>query len=236
MPPAVHHGFGDPMQHITKELNLTEEQQAKIKPILEESIPLFKMIHEDAAAKAKAVINGVAAQVRPLLNTDQQEKLDKLRKRMEDARGAGMTGMMGGRPPGPMGHHPQAPGTENPQGSSVEKPSSEKPPGAAGERPQGRGGPVERLTRELNLTPDQQAKLKAITEGAAPQMKALRDDTSLAPEDRRAKMRAIIENVESQLRPALTPEQTQKLDEVKAKWREHRGQPGQSQQTPPPPQ
>src|SRR5260370_10657774 len=45
------------------------------------------------------------------------------------------------------------------------------------------------LTEKLNLTEDQQAKLKPILEDESKQMKAVHDDTSLAPADRRAKMK-----------------------------------------------
>src|ERR1700756_5230794 len=47
------------------------------------------------------------------------------------------------------------------------------------------------LTEKLNLTEDQQAKLKPILEDESKQMKALHDDTSLAPEDKHAKMKDV---------------------------------------------
>jgi Spy/CpxP family protein refolding chaperone len=62
---------------------------------------------------------------------------------------------------------------------------------------QDRGNPVERLTRLLDLTPEQQAKVKAIFEQARPQIQAIR------------------ENIRSQIRPILTPAQQQKWDALK---------------------
>ena len=224
------------MQHLIRELNLTEEQQAKIRPIVDETAPLIKMIHEEAAAKMKAVMNGAVAQVRPLLNPDQQVKLDELRKRIEAGRAAAMQ-----HRPGAFGHRPQPP-TEKPPGDQSQNspdkapaPDANRGPAPGGDRGQGRN-PVERLTRELNLTPDQQAKLKTAAEELTTQMRALRDDTAVSPEDRRAKMRGLMENLESQVRPLLTPEQVEKLNDIKAKWRSRGGQqpPPPNAQTPPP--
>lgn len=71
-----------------------------------------------------------------------------------------------------------------------------------------RGNRVERLTKALDLTPDQQAKVKAIFEQARPQIKAAR-------EEGRQKIQAIRENVQAQIRPILTPAQQQKFDAIK---------------------
>ena len=51
-----------------------------------------------------------------------------------------------------------------------------------------RGNQVEFLTKMLNLTPDQVTQVKAIDEDTWNQMKALREDTSVAGPDKRAKM------------------------------------------------
>lgn len=71
-----------------------------------------------------------------------------------------------------------------------------------------RGNPVEHLTRALDLTPDQQAKVKAIFEQAKPQIQAAREEA-------REKGKAIRENIQAQIRPILTPAQQQKYDAIK---------------------
>ena len=71
-----------------------------------------------------------------------------------------------------------------------------------------RGNPVEHLTRALDLTPDQQAKVKAIFEQAKPQIQAARQEA-------REKGKAIRENIQAQIRPILTPAQQQKYDAIK---------------------
>ena len=72
---------------------------------------------------------------------------------------------------------------------------------------QKRGNHVERLTKALDLTPDQQAKVKAIFEQAKPQIQAAR-------EEGKQKAQAIRENIRSQIRPILTPAQQQKWDAI----------------------
>jgi Spy/CpxP family protein refolding chaperone len=72
---------------------------------------------------------------------------------------------------------------------------------------QKRGNHVERLTKALDLTPDQQAKVKAIFEQAKPQIQAAR-------EQGRQQAQAIRENIRSQIRPILTPAQQTKWDAI----------------------
>ena len=70
-----------------------------------------------------------------------------------------------------------------------------------------RGNHLERLTKALDLTPDQQAKVKAIFEQAKPQIQAAR-------EEGRQKAKAIRDNIRSQIRPILTPAQQSKYDAI----------------------
>ena len=72
---------------------------------------------------------------------------------------------------------------------------------------QKRGHRLERLTKALDLTPDQQAKIKAIFEQAKPQIQAAREEAH-------GKARAIRENIRSQIRPILTPAQQAKWDAI----------------------
>ncbi len=76
-------------------------------------------------------------------------------------------------------------------------------------------GPLARL----NLTPDQQAKLKPIFEDTHSKMQALHQDTSLTPEQRREKARQIWQNSQAQINTILTPEQKQQWEQM----RERRG-------------
>jgi len=80
------HGLG--LQHMTKALNLTPEQQAKVQPIVDQTRPQIMAIHRDAMQKAHAVIDQAMSQIRPLVTPEQQKKLDDLKKAHEDMRKA----------------------------------------------------------------------------------------------------------------------------------------------------
>ncbi len=76
------HGFG--IEHLTKELDLTADQQAKIQPILDAAKPQIKAIHEDAMQKIKAIMESTGTQIRPILNAQQQAKFDAEKKAHQD--------------------------------------------------------------------------------------------------------------------------------------------------------
>jgi Spy/CpxP family protein refolding chaperone len=76
-----------------------------------------------------------------------------------------------------------------------------------------RGHGLERLTEGLDLTPDQQAKVQPMINQAQPQIAAIHREAM-------QKMKAVVENTASQIRPLLTPEQQKKLDDNQ---KAHRG-------------
>jgi periplasmic protein CpxP/Spy len=99
---------------------------------------------------------------------------------------------------------------------------------------------LQHLTKALNLTEDQQTKIKPILENETQQLQALRQDTSVAQQDRWSKMKAIRDNTTSQITPILTPDQQKKYETMT----ERHGPPpggmgqgmgqGQGQSEPPP--
>ena len=76
------------------------------------------------------------------------------------------------------------------------------------------------LTKELNLTPDQQTQVKAINDDSRSQMMALRNDTSTPQADKRAKMMDIRKSSDDKIRALLTDEQKTKFDAMQAKMQE----------------
>ena len=76
------HAFG--LQGITKQLDLTSDQQTKVQPILDAAKPQLAAIHQEAMQKAKGVIDSSLSQIRPLLTADQQKKLDAIQKAHQD--------------------------------------------------------------------------------------------------------------------------------------------------------
>lgn len=70
-----------------------------------------------------------------------------------------------------------------------------------------KGFALERITTELELTPQQQAQVAPIIEGAKPQIRAIHQEAM-------EKTRAVLQTSVAQLRPLLTAEQQQKLDKL----------------------
>jgi protein CpxP len=71
--------------------------------------------------------------------------------------------------------------------------------------------------RELNLTEEQKQQLQTIIRTQAGKVRDLRQNTSLAPEDKRAKLRALRAEITAEVKKVLTPEQFEK-------WQAKQGQ------------
>jgi Spy/CpxP family protein refolding chaperone len=76
------------MQHLTKSLNLTSDQQTKVQPLLDQARPQIIAIHKDAMQKTQAIMDKTMSQIRPILTADQQAKFDALQKARQDMRNA----------------------------------------------------------------------------------------------------------------------------------------------------
>jgi Spy/CpxP family protein refolding chaperone len=83
-----HGGQGFAMGHLTKALNLTAEQQAKVQPLIDQAKPQIIAIHKDARDKTQAIMDKTMSQIRPILTPDQQKKFDDLQKARQDMRNA----------------------------------------------------------------------------------------------------------------------------------------------------
>jgi len=82
---------------------------------------------------------------------------------------------------------------------------------------------LEWMSKKLNLTDDQKAKLQPIFNDEFQQMKAVREDTSLNREQKRDKMKQIHETFHPQVLAVLTPDQQQKLEQMRAARQAKRG-------------
>jgi periplasmic protein CpxP/Spy len=91
--------------------------------------------------------------------------------------------------------------------------------GAKMKDPQAR---LDHMSKVLNLTDDQKAKIKPILDNENQQMQALKSDTSTAKQDKRAKMMDIHKSTMDQIKPILNSEQQAKLDQQMQKMKEHR--------------
>jgi Spy/CpxP family protein refolding chaperone len=82
------HSHGNPLARMTRSLDLTSDQQAKVQPILDQAKPQIIAIHQEAMQKTKAVMDNAMSQIRPLLTSEQQKKFDALQKAHQDLRNA----------------------------------------------------------------------------------------------------------------------------------------------------
>jgi periplasmic protein CpxP/Spy len=83
---------------------------------------------------------------------------------------------------------------------------------------------LQMLSDKLNLTDDQKAKIKPVFQGQMQQMNAVREDSSLSQEQKRAKMKSIHESLHDQINAVLTPEQQAKFEQLRQEQMEkHKG-------------
>ena len=79
---------------------------------------------------------------------------------------------------------------------------------------------IKHLSKKLNLTDDQQAKLKPILEDQRKQMEAIHSDSSLSREDRFSKMQALRQSSDAQIKGVLNEEQQKNFDKMRAEQQE----------------
>ena len=84
----------------------------------------------------------------------------------------------------------------------------------AGHHPRGMHDPTGELTTALNLTPDQQAQMKALFADVRPQMEAIEADTTLSQEDKKAKLQGMHEAARAKIKGFLTPDQQKTFDQL----------------------
>jgi protein CpxP len=84
---------------------------------------------------------------------------------------------------------------------------------------------------KLNLTDEQRAKIQPILKASREQAHAVRNDSTLTPEQKHAKMRDIHQGTMTQMNSLLTPEQQQQWQQM----RHHRGHGGKFGPPPTPP-
>ncbi len=76
-----------------------------------------------------------------------------------------------------------------------------------------------RLGRQLGLTQEQVAQIKPIVANRQQQMASLRADSTLTPQDRRAKARSIMQDSRNQIEALLTDTQKQQYEQMLAQHR-----------------
>lgn len=125
----------------------------------------------------------------------------------------------------------------------ADEPPAPPPPPADNAGPGGPGGGGRHMNREamrerreqmfkdLNLTADQQSKWTALEQQEREAMKALRKDSSVPDDQRRAKAKDLHKGFEEQRMALLTADQKAKFETMRANFREQ----GHRDGPPPPP-
>src|SRR5215831_9442761 len=95
------------LAHLTRELSLTTDQQAQIKPLLVERQQKIQALmqdqsvaQEDRHAQMRSIVEGTNNSIKALLTEDQKQKFADMQQRMR-------RNMPGGPPPPPDGSAPQ---------------------------------------------------------------------------------------------------------------------------------
>lgn len=105
------HGRGEGMspdaqlQRMSQELNLTDDQKTKIKPILEDESKQIQQLRQDTSlsqedkrSKFQEIHQKLMSQIKPILTSDQQKKLDSMHERGGHGHGHGEGSGQGSTP------------------------------------------------------------------------------------------------------------------------------------------
>ena len=111
-PPPMHGPHGQMMnpdkqlEHLTKTLSLTSDQQTQIKPILENQQQQMMQLHEDQSlsrddkmAKAKSLHADTTSKIEAVLTPDQKQKYEAMQQQMQERMQQRMQGGAGTPPP-----------------------------------------------------------------------------------------------------------------------------------------
>jgi len=193
---------------LLNDLNLSDQQKQQIQTILQKyradaaAVMQSSATQDEKKTKIDALKTKATADIKAVLTAEQWEKataaglIDKLLALPR--RGPG--GPPPGGPPPPAGVTPPPPGGTPPPGGN---------PGA---RHAGFGLP--RILAQLNLTDAQKADTDKILKASEDAAAAVRNDSSLTPEAKRAKMQEIRKDTIAKIKAVLTPEQAAKFDEL----------------------
>jgi hypothetical protein len=80
------------------------------------------------------------------------------------------------------------------------------------------------MAKQLGLTPDQVSKIEPILADRDQQVQGVRSDTTLAPNDRKAKMHGIRQESDSRIEALLNDTQKQQYEQIKQSRKANRHQ------------
>lgn len=175
-----------------KQLNLSADQQAKLKSLRDEfkqkhdALDAQKLSEAERRTQMQALREQHKAAMDAILTPAQKEQMTKMQAERKDR--------MGNR-------------------KSWRSDSTRTKGGQGWQGRDGKGGAA--LQKELNLTTEQQAKMKEIRTGFKAKAEALRNDQTLTDEQRRTQMRDLLKQQQEQIKTVLTKEQQEKLQSLR---------------------
>ena len=83
---------------------------------------------------------------------------------------------------------------------------------------------AKKMAKQLGLTPDQESKIEPILADRAQQVQSVRSDSTIAPQDRKAKIHGIRRDSDSKIEAILTDTQKQQYEQIKQSRRANKQQ------------
>ena len=226
-------GLAAQRERLVNGLQLDADQQAKLDAINADLRPRFAALRElsevERAPARKKLLTEMQQKINAMLNPDQRAAYELMQARAQAAAAAIGTGQGAGGGTAPAEAAQAASSATRTQpgpGSAAGAPSPTRPsasaaaaagaaaqpePGARGGGGGGGGGPLvefrNRLVAELQLGPDQVAKVDAMFVDTRPRFGALRD---LAAEERPKARERILADLRARIGDVLTPDQRPK--------------------------
>jgi protein CpxP len=74
---------------------------------------------------------------------------------------------------------------------------------------------AKKMAKQLGLTPDQESKIEPILADRAQQVQSVRSDSTIAPQDRKARIHGIRRDSDSKIEAILTDTQKQQYEQIK---------------------
>jgi Spy/CpxP family protein refolding chaperone len=78
-PPGLQQMRSHWLMHLTHELDLTQDQQTKIEPILTDASNQIEALHHEELDKISGIMDKANEKITPILTAQQQEELKKIR-------------------------------------------------------------------------------------------------------------------------------------------------------------
>lgn len=196
-------------------LNLTADQQAKIKAIHEqekaeaEKLKNSKLTLDEHKAKRKEIHDKYQAMVKAVLTQEQNQKMEAMHSKMAEKRE--MKGDMKDRKLDEKGRHGDHEIRKAEDGRDTIRAHS-RMDNARKERMD--RNPKE-IADELNLTADQKAKAKDIRQNYKGKMELIKNDNTLSQDQKKAKFQELMKAQQEEMKSILTPEQIEKMNSMR---------------------